>query len=166
MLTRTRTNLPSPFDLLSETLTGSFPGNFFSDFGLPTVVAVAPSASEQTGGTPTMRLALDITEKDNVIELKASLPGFKKEEVQVHVDRGVLTISAEHAESSESDNTEAGVTWHRKERRSVNFSRSIRLPEGLTGDNVTAELKDGVLSVRVPNPPKKEAVSGRKINVS
>lgn len=167
MLTRSRNRpaMTSPFDLLAETLSGSFPGSFFSDFGLPTVVAVAPGAGEQ--GTPSvLRLALDISEKDHVIEVKASLPGFRKEDVHVAVDDGVLTITAAHAETTEGDTKESGVTWHRRERRVANFTRSIRLPEGTTGEGVTAELKEGVLVVRIPNPPRKPAVAGRRIEIA
>src|SRR5215207_5563058 len=58
-------------------------------------------------------LAVDISEKDHQMVVRASVPGFKKEDIDVQVHEGVLAINARHTEEDE----EQGETYYRKERR-------------------------------------------------
>ena len=166
-----RLNTCSPLELLAKDL---FSTPWLRPFGIPAVVAVAPNAAPGTKACctpgsacerPTARLALDIEERESNYLIHASLPGFRKDEISVEVEDGVLTIAATRAEAKEAEKEEAGVTWHARERRHVNFARSIRLPEGVTGEGIQAELKDGVLAVHVPKPVKPE-VKGRKIVIN
>ncbi|MCB9895400.1 MAG: Hsp20/alpha crystallin family protein [Planctomycetes bacterium] len=104
-------------------------------------------------------LAVDISEgKEGETIVRASLPGFKKEDVQVSVHNGVLDIKAESKEETETKDEK----FFRKERRYGSVSRRIALPGNPNGDDVIAELKDGVLTVKVPasgkNGPKKVAI--------
>lgn len=74
--------------------------------------------------------------------VRAELPGIDPEEdLQLTMQRGVLTIRAERSE----EDTEKNVS----EFRYGSFARSIRLPEGAREDNVTATYQDGVLTIRV-----------------
>ncbi|MFO0829747.1 MAG: Hsp20/alpha crystallin family protein [Phycisphaerales bacterium] len=135
----------------------SRPAFWFNDLfsEMPTLMAcVADSAAEATPST--LRLPVDIVEKDGAYVLTASVPGFKKDEVSVQFDKGVLTIEAKRASSTEEKGTDEGVTWHRRERRCVDLARSIRLPEGITGEGIAATIVDGVLTVTVPQPPEKQ----------
>lgn len=137
-----------------------------SDCGTPSANATSSAPSVGAKSTPpSLRLALDIGECEQSIVITASLPGFAKDEVQVEVDDGVLSISAQRHTGASSEGATPEVTWHSRERRQVNWSRSVRLPDGVNGDGVTAELKDGVLTIIVPRPTK-EALSGRKIQIN
>lgn len=95
--------------------------------------------------------------EDNEYVVRAELPGLDPEgDVEITVQRGVLTIRAERREEK-SDKTHS-------EFRYGSFARSVRLPEGAEEDRVKADYKDGILTVRIPfakpsRETKKVAVS-------
>ena len=93
---------------------------------------------------------VDISEDNNEYLVKAELPELKKEEVKVSVENGELTISGER----KSEKEEKGKKFHRIERSYGSFLRSFTLPETVNGDKVSAEFKDGVLSVHLPKDEK------------
>jgi HSP20 family protein len=95
-------------------------------------------------------LALDISEDDRNVIVRASLPGFAKEDIDVEIHDGVLVIKAEHAEEKE----EKGETFYRKERRVGSMSRRVALPSTVVEGETKAELKDGVLTLRLPKVSK------------
>lgn len=101
-------------------------------------------------------LAVDISEgKEGDIIVRSSLPGFRKEDVSVTVHNNVLSIKAESKDEKETQNEK----YYRKERRWGSVSRSVALPGQISEDNVRAELKDGVLTVKLL--PAKAAQSKR-----
>jgi HSP20 family protein len=104
-------------------------------------------------------LAVDVSESEKDVIVRASVPGYAKDELDVELHEDVLTIKAEHAEQRE----ESGERWHRRERRRGSFVRRVQLPEGLVEGEVNAELKDGVLTLRLPKSPKSQP---RKIPIS
>lgn len=104
-------------------------------------------------------LAVDVSEDDQSVIVRASLPGFRKEDVEVEVHDGVLSIKAEHTEEHEVKNEK----FYRKERRWGSVSRRIALPGTVQDTDTRAELKDGVLEVRVPKSQKEKP---RKVNIS
>lgn len=89
--------------------------------------------------------AVDISETPNEYLIKAELPGLKKDEVKVSVHNGVLTLSGERKSETESKEEK----FHRLERSYGAFTRSFVLPEDSVAERVTAECKDGVLTVHV-----------------
>lgn len=89
---------------------------------------------------------VDITEDDKEYMVKAELPELKKEEVKVMVENRELTISGERKFEKE----EKGKRYHRIERSYGSFLRSFTLPEGVSGEKVVADFKDGVLKVHLP----------------
>lgn len=91
-------------------------------------------------------LALDVSEDEHNLIIHASLPGFRKEDVNVEVHDGVLTISATHTEEKETKDAKRLL----RERRTGSVMRSIALPEAVAHDKAEAELKDGVLELRLP----------------
>ena len=103
-------------------------------------------------------LALDVSEADGNVIVRASMPGFKKDEIDVQIRNGVLTIQAEHSEEEETK----GEKFHRKERRYGAVTRSIALPGNVTEENAKAELKDGVLTLCIPQD---SAAKARRIAV-
>jgi HSP20 family protein len=96
--------------------------------------------------------AMDLTETDQHLILRADLPGLDKEDLNIEVRDGVLTISgerkAEHSEESEG--------FYRVERAFGRFSRSLDLPQGIDPDSVRADFDRGVLEVRIPKPEERQ----------
>lgn len=105
-------------------------------------------------------LAVDISERDGKLIVEASLPGFKKEEVDVQVHDGVLSIRAQHSEEKE----ERSGKYYRRERSWGSVSRRIALPGVVKDAPVEAELKNGVLTLQVALPeqsgPKSVTIKG------
>jgi HSP20 family protein len=121
--------------------------NFFGGRTLPTL---------STGLVP----SVDVSETAETVEVKTDVPGFKPEEINIDVGGNYLTISGEHIEEKKEEGE--GRKYHRVERRSGSFSRSVWLPCGVKEDKIEAKLKDGVLMVTLP---KAEEAKRRKITV-
>lgn len=90
--------------------------------------------------------AVDVYQEGNEIVMKADLPGFKKEEISIHLENGVLSLEAVR----EKDEEVSERDYYRKERRSVHFRESIALPAEVDTKQVSAKLRDGVLEIRLP----------------
>ena len=120
--------------------------NLLNDQFFDDMKACAPTAAS-TGTLP-----LDVSEDDKSILVRASLPGFKKEEVSVEVHDGVLSINAQHVEEKE----ETGERFYRRERRVGSLARRLALPSTVQETNTQAELKDGVLTLRLPKFEKEQ----------
>ncbi|MCA9309662.1 MAG: Hsp20/alpha crystallin family protein [Phycisphaerales bacterium] len=109
---------------------------------------IAINGTEDAGS-----LALDISETEKDVIVRASLPGFTKQEISVELHDGVLTIEAEHNEEHE----EHQEKFYRKERRFGSFSRRIELPVQVEDSATQGELRDGVLTLRLPKVAKAQA---------
>jgi HSP20 family protein len=94
--------------------------------------------------------AVDITEDDKSYIIKAELPEVKKEDVHVHVENGMLSITGERKAEKE----EKGKRYHRIERAYGSFSRSFMLPGDIDEGRVSAAYKDGILTVTVSKSEK------------
>lgn len=103
-------------------------------------------------------LALDVSENENEVLVRASLPGFKKDQVDVNIHNGVLSIKAERTEEEETKNEE----FYRRERRFGSVSRRIALPGVVSEAEANAEMTDGVLTIRIP---KSEVARPKRISV-
>lgn len=93
---------------------------------------------------------VDIAEDDKEYTVKVELPGMKKEDVHVNVEAGVLSITGERKVEKE----EKDKKHHRSERMYGSFVRTFTLPDGTASDKVSAEFKDGVLTVHLPKDEK------------
>lgn len=102
--------------------------------------------------------AVDIFEDADAIHVKAELPGIKTEDVKIDVENNVLTLRGERklARDDERDN------YHRVERWYGAFTRQFLLPRTVDADRIEADLKEGVLTVRLP---KRAEVKPRQIAV-
>ncbi|NLG42150.1 MAG: Hsp20/alpha crystallin family protein [Phycisphaerae bacterium] len=98
---------------------------------------------------------VNICDVGEELHVEAELPGVKKEDLEIFALGNELTIKGRWRPAAGD-----GQTRHRQERPSGEFSRVITLPVEVNEDKVAAELKDGVLSVRLP---KVEAAKPRKI---
>ena len=83
---------------------------------------------------------------DKEVVIKAELPDMTREDIDVTVDHGTLTIKGEKKVSNEVKEEH----FHRIERRYGTFSRSFSLPQTVDTTKVAAEYKNGVLTVRLP----------------
>jgi HSP20 family protein len=92
------------------------------------------------------RPAANVAESDKEYTIRADLPEVKKEDINVSVENGVLTISGERRYEKASDDERE----HRRETFHGSFQRSFGLPEDVDVDGINADSKDGVLIVRLP----------------
>lgn len=101
---------------------------------------------------------VDILEKEDAWEIHAELPGVAKEDIDLHVQNGVVTISGSRSSQKEDSNTQ----YRRVERSYGSFKRSFSLPESaeVASPLLAANLQDGVLEVRIPK--KAAADQGEK----
>lgn len=108
-------------------------------------------------------LEIDMTSDENNVIVRAALPGFKEDDVEVDVRGNVLTISAE----SRAERDDSGENWHIREMRYGKFTRSVLLPEEVTSEKADASLENGILTVKLPkskpSPIQKIAVKARNL---
>jgi HSP20 family protein len=103
--------------------------------------------------------AVDVFEdKENVI-VKAELPGMKKEDIEVSLHDGALSISGERKSETKFDNAEI----HRAERFVGRFHRAVTLPSEVKADKVKAQYQDGMLTITLP---KAEEAKPKQIEIS
>ena len=105
----------------------------------------------------TAKYPVDIHEDEDGLTVSAELPGFTKEQVELSIDNGVLTIGAQR----ESTKHQGGTT-HLHERRFTRVRRQFTLPTTVDTADVDAKLSDGLLTLRLK---KREEVKPRKIEV-
>ena len=119
--------------------------------------AVTRLFSEPATGRP-WTPDVDIYETENELVLKADLPDVKLEDIDVRVENQVLTLKGERR--FEKEETNKG--YHRIERSYGLFTRSFAIPPTVEADKVSADYKNGVLTVALP---KKEAAKPRQVKV-
>ena len=129
-----------PFTSLRQTVDRLFDDSFFRDSFFRT-----PGRLMDEGTLP-----VDISETEGALVVRASLPGFQKEDIEVNVNDGVLSIKGQHSEAHEVQ----GEHFYRRERTFGSVSRRIALPGIVADADVHAELKSGVLTLRIPLPEK------------
>ncbi len=130
----------------------SFPGDYFGEFdrlrreleevfspsGLPSSIrSVAPGAFP----------ALNVGNTPDSVEIYAFAPGIDASQVEVLVDRGVLTISGERRATPPDDDGKVNV--YSRERATGNFRRAVSLPDDADPSEVKADYRDGVLHIRI-----------------
>jgi HSP20 family protein len=102
--------------------------------------------------------AMDILESNDAYIIRAELPGFEKDDLNVEVKDGTLTLSGQR----KSEELAEGVQYRSVERVSGKFVRSVILPKTVNADRIQASYKDGVLEIQVP---KAEKAKPRQITV-
>lgn len=102
--------------------------------------------------------AVDIVENPNELVVTADLPGIKKENVDVQIEDGTLTLTG--SRNFEHEDRKEG--FHRLERSYGSFRRAFTLPDSVDPEKVAAAFEDGVLTITLP---KKEVAKPRSIKV-
>ncbi len=108
--------------------------------------------------------AIDMYQTDDEVVVKAALPGFKADEVQINVTGDVLTLRGEtkHEEEKTSSPQGKDKAWHIREHRWGSFERSIALPTEVMADRAAADFENGILTITMP---KAEEVKPKTISV-
>lgn len=101
--------------------------------------------------------ALNVHEASDKIIVQAELPGFNAEDIEISVERETLSLRGERKAEEMED-----VSYHRRERRTGRFQKSLTLPYEINVDGVEAHFKDGVLKLTLP---KAEHVKPKKISI-
>jgi len=104
-------------------------------------------------------MSVDLAEHDDAFVVTVDLPGYERDDVDVRVTDHTLTIDAETDESTEEGEPES---YLRRERRHRSLHRSLRVPEAVAPEDVTARMKNGVLTVTLP---KQETESAKTIKI-
>ncbi len=107
-------------------------------------------------------LPVDVREDENAVEVAASLPGFAKDDIDVSVENGRLTIRAETSDAEDAQETEHDG-YVVRERRSGSFYRTLRLSDRVDAAATTSRYTDGVLTVTIP---KREESKPKRIEVA
>ena len=102
----------------------------------------------------------DITEKDGKYILEADLPGFKKEDISVDIDKDCLTITAEHKSEEKEENADSYI---RRERYYGSYTRSFNV-KGIDTEAITAAYNDGVLTLTMPKK-EPEVPAARRLEI-
>ena len=102
---------------------------------------------------------VDVREEDNRYVIFADVPGIDPKEIEISMDKGVLTIHGERKTESKTENTK--VT--RVERNYGSFKRSFSLPDSVDAETITAAGKHGVLEISIPKKPQ---AAPRKIEIT
>ena len=125
---------------------------FDETFGRP---GAHPTANNATAWFP----PVDVLESRDSYLIRAELPGMKKEDFNLELQDGVLTLSGERKFEEPAN----GVEYHRIERSSGKFFRSFSLPQTVKNDEIKASFRDGILEVHVPKAdeakPKQIAIN-------
>jgi len=115
------------------------------DFALFPEASAAQDAAEIDG-----RLSVDVLENEGSITVRAPIAGVKPDDLEVFAHDGMLTIRG--SRRAEYEEEHAGYLV--RECHWGAFSRSVLLPPGVNADAITANLKDGVLTVTLPKAKK------------
>lgn len=131
-----------------------FPDNF--DTALRRFFAPTPLDAD----VQPLKMRIDVTENDAGYEVKADIPGVKKEDISVRIDGNVVQIDAQARREKEEKSD--GDKVLRSERYYGTISRTFSLADDIDEDKVQAKYADGVLSLQLP---RRAATASRKIAV-
>lgn len=138
-----------------------FGENLFNDdwmnFGFPEVEKAL------YGKHASHEMKTDVRETDSGYEVDIDLPGFKKDEINIQLDNGYLSISA--AKGLDKDEQDKEGKYIRKERYAGSMSRSFYVGNAITQDDLKAKYESGILRLSVPKKAAEEIESAKRIAI-
>ena len=138
-----------------------FGENLFNDdwmnFGFPEVEKAL------YGKHASHEMKTDVRETDSGYEDDIDLPGFKKDEINIQLDNGYLSISA--AKGLDKDEQDKEGKYIRKERYAGSMSRSFYVGNAITQDDIKAKYESGILRLSVPKKAAEEIESAKRIAI-
>lgn len=130
-------------------MSGIFGENLFDDFGgFPTQRELANLDKRLYGKHSDLLMKTDVQENETDYELEIDLPGFKKDQINVKLEDGYMTISA--AKGHDVDKKDKHGKIIRQERYSGAMQRSFYVGESVQVEDVKAKFEDGVLKLTIP----------------
>ena len=111
---------------------------------------------------PDQAMKVDVKDEGDRYTLEADMPGVSKDDLKVEVANGTLTICADYDEKKEEKGEDDKYVY--RERRCGSICRSFNV-EGIREEDITAEFKDGVLSLNLPKQAQEEAPAARSIEI-
>ena len=134
--------------------------DFFNDpFGMVTTRAENPLYGKHARNL----MKMDVRETENTYELDIDLPGFKKDEINVELKDGYLTIGA--SKGLDKDETDKNGKFIRQERYTGACSRSFYVGDNVQPEDIGAKYEDGILRLSVPKNGKKPLPEKRVIAI-
>ena len=138
-----------------------FGENLFNDdwmnFGFPEVEKAL------YGKHASHEMKTDVRETDSGYEVDIDLPGFKKDEINIQLDNGYLSISA--AKGLDKDEQDKEGKYIRKERYAGSMSRSFYVGNAITQDDIKAKYESGILRLSVPKKAAEEIECAKRIAI-
>lgn len=107
------------------------------------------------------KMTLDVYETDEAAFIEAELPGVKKDDININVEDGVLTISAEKNIEEEE---QKGRKYFTKEIKHGSFKRAFEIPEYLNEEDIKAKFNEGILKIEIPRK-EEEVKKNKKIDI-
>jgi HSP20 family protein len=98
---------------------------------------------------------VDVLEKENQFEVAIALPGLKKEQIQIDIEKNELKISGERLLNTENKDEK----YHMVENFYGKFSRTFTLPENVDQSKIDARFEDGMLNITIPKTEVKQNVT-------
>ena len=111
----------------------------------------------EDGLKTTRGMSTDVVETDTEYKLTAEMPGIKKEDIQIDMKNGILSIAAEHRGESEQKDEQG--RYIRRERHATSYHRAFRLGEEYKPEDIGAKYEDGILTLTIP---KKNVIEQKK----
>ncbi|HCH82591.1 MAG TPA: heat-shock protein Hsp20, partial [Eubacterium sp.] len=127
------------------------------DFGFPEVDKAL------YGKHASHEMKTDVKETDSGYEVDIDLPGFKKDEINVQLDNGYLSISAAKGLDKEEKNKEG--KYIRKERYAGAMSRSFYVGDAVTQEDIKAKYESGILRLSIPKKEAKQVEATKRIAI-
>lgn len=110
---------------------------------------------------PMHRPATNVREEEDSFHLEVLTPGFAREDVSIHLDDDVLTISSSHEETQEDEQN----GYAKREFVKRSFKRMFRLPETVDQDGISATMEDGILHLTLPKKEEAKPTPARTIEI-
>ena len=140
-----------------------FGENLFDDFFSDPFEMMVPTRNALYGKHGKNLMKTDVRETENSYELDIDLPGFKKDEVNVELKDGYLTISA--AKGLDKDQEDKKGKYIRQERYAGACSRSFYVGWDVEPDEISAKFESGILQISVPKETRKPEVKSTSVSI-
>ncbi len=136
-----------------------FRDRFFDDWMLPSFKELDDVDRKLYGKHAARVMKTDVQEKDDSYLVDIDLPGFKKDEIQLHLENGYLTVSAEKGLQEEDKDKKGRMLC--QERYVGSMQRSFYVGDTLSEEDIKAKFEDGVLQITLPK--KEEKLPEKKV---
>ena len=143
--------------MLMPSIFGTRDFDDFMDFTFPEV------NKELYGKRAGQMMKTDVREVGDNYEVDIDLPGFKKDEIDIRLDKGTLTIAA--AKGLDKEDDDKNGKFLRRERYTGAMSRSFYIGEGFTVKDIKAKYENGILSLTVPKKAQPQVEEVQKVAI-